>query len=927
MILKGNVWIGMKKVAVMLIAGAMLLGVVPVAMITMPTTVRAEGEFLRLMPSEEYALAEKERGSGLWQLDEDTRPVGEGYDSFLRFDLGAVAGKEVDSIHEATLRLTLLRMPARRSGSIRVWLMQEGETQSEVSETPLEVLLATATVSPQEQSDAAVLEVDLTEHLKKWVEEERRDVSLHLDGLGGEVIAVLAGRDYADPAFRPCLKVVTGSAEDPDRDDLTKTWLADSAVVGRTEGDWTIRSGQSAYWKFGLHRENIQGAVYQAELRLFPIGYPLGSKIRLSLLENQNWNGTDVANGLRPEGKRTLLYEGNVGTEDGTLTLDLTEAFYRAYLEGADSIALELTCMEGEFTLAEEERKAPKLALWVSDDEDIAAVMEAAAYPYGENASEKEIVEDLPQDYTAQNGKRVKLTWAATHWESGQSASDLIKSSGAVQRPLWFEGAKTVLARAVISSGEYQHQLEQQLVLPAEERPDYSAYHFDDMIAPGTRESEKQQAFESVGTVARSRWEKGRIWNYRAMKAEGAMVLNLATEPQGVQYLTVKLSGEEMPCTLKVQDLMQEDNPPLLMETASVSEEEGFFYLTCPLPPAYTEGRDYVTLKLTMMAEDPEATCDLYGAYITSSAYFDPMTFVEQGESVVKKEGSNSHLYRWLKDVYATARERWERISATEGPSQAASMDEVYILEESDSCTIMVRGEEEQLALTLKEGADRVEILRETAYDSARAEALLHTYCDGKVGAVDYGIYRFFFHWGEQEEELPWQEEGMAGIYRDMNRGRYDQFLQEGQMADTDALPEGITVQDGKARTLAPGEVAVFRLAAEPVYHAEWKVSRINGKAVSDLDWKEGVAITSVTLHNQGSIAEDAETYSVYCGVYDRGMLVQMVRKNIEVGSAWDHFRVTLPQSVTAKPGQIVKIFLERAGEDPDTMTPILELP
>lgn len=42
---------GMKKLAVILIASVMLLGVVPVGMISRPTTVSAEGEFLRLSPA------------------------------------------------------------------------------------------------------------------------------------------------------------------------------------------------------------------------------------------------------------------------------------------------------------------------------------------------------------------------------------------------------------------------------------------------------------------------------------------------------------------------------------------------------------------------------------------------------------------------------------------------------------------------------------------------------------------------------------------------------------------------------------------------------------------------------------------------------------------------------------------------------------
>ena len=48
--MKGHLISGIKKLAVILIASLMILGLVPVGLIAKPDTVSAEGEFLRLLP-------------------------------------------------------------------------------------------------------------------------------------------------------------------------------------------------------------------------------------------------------------------------------------------------------------------------------------------------------------------------------------------------------------------------------------------------------------------------------------------------------------------------------------------------------------------------------------------------------------------------------------------------------------------------------------------------------------------------------------------------------------------------------------------------------------------------------------------------------------------------------------------------------------
>ena len=55
--MKGHLISGIKKLAVILIASLMILGLVPVGLIAKPDTVRAEGEFLRLLPIAETSVS------------------------------------------------------------------------------------------------------------------------------------------------------------------------------------------------------------------------------------------------------------------------------------------------------------------------------------------------------------------------------------------------------------------------------------------------------------------------------------------------------------------------------------------------------------------------------------------------------------------------------------------------------------------------------------------------------------------------------------------------------------------------------------------------------------------------------------------------------------------------------------------------------
>ena len=214
---------GMKKLAVILIASVMLLGVVPVGMISRPTTVSAEGEFLRLSPAAETFVSAKldEQGLSGSQIAPGLQMVGDSYDTYLRFDLSSLLDKDTADVHEAKLRLAVVRGGGEGAVPVRLWLMPDNawnESMTYQSRPPVlgEIKLAETAVDSRNARNALV-ELDMTEYVKKWIEDGRTSVSLHLDASGTSIAAVFAGTDYEDKAYRPCLKVVTGDAADPDQ--------------------------------------------------------------------------------------------------------------------------------------------------------------------------------------------------------------------------------------------------------------------------------------------------------------------------------------------------------------------------------------------------------------------------------------------------------------------------------------------------------------------------------------------------------------------------------------------------------------------------------------------------------------------------------------------------------------------------------------
>ncbi len=942
---------GLKNAAVIIIASFMLLGVIPLGMISL-STVSAEGDFLRLYPETQISLTSgtERRNTGIFFESENLYGVGKDQYGYLRFDLRDLLDEKTDNINEATLRLTFLRTPAADKMPVQLWLMPTDNWSRSMKwkDKPSglgEVLLKTVILSPGAEGEPRLFEADLTDYVKKWVEEKRETVSFRLDGLGEGATAFFAGTGHEDPTFRPGLKVVTGEATDPDEKNLKKVTLKETYATGQRENSVAVIGGKDEiFLKFSLNPNNIQGAVYRANLKLHCLSKEPDALLRIERLDNTKWTTESLKEGEKPKGNRQLIYREEDAEVKDYDSINLSDVVMDACVKGETWVTLVLRSERGEIAFGFDGRTKPSMELLVSDHRDALALEETVVGILGENENRKEIVEPLSDDSVAENGVRAAVSWKATEMENPEKpAENILAANGRIHRPKWFQESRDIVAKAVVSAGKYKTDLTYYLSVLPQDEPDLSDAEFGTMLDIGTGEKEKEQLAESTGTVARSRWVDGKNLTYREMGADGMIVLHLAVDAKKQNYLTLKLWEEDDFSGILVSDLQNRKQKSFVIQETgmAVKEESGFCYLTYPIPLSYTQNKNYVSLRLTMVEPKPEETTDVsameereeptisvYSAYITQTPYFDPMNFAMLGEPVIKKEEESS-FYRFLRKIYGAAESTFDFRDA-QNPEETLSEEResgVYTDVENREQTALVFGKEEQLMLELPEKGKTAKIYRDTSYYNAYAEMPGKEYYDGKLQAVDYGIFRIFRNRGRNELKIPWQEEALSGLYRNLAEDSYHSFLSKGQMVDDSVLPEGTPVADGREMMLKPGETVVLRQMAEPLYYPDFRVSEIGGIAVADVKLKEELAISSMTIRAMGTVPREEKQTAILLGVYERGILVGMEQQFLTVSPGQVAAEILLNQPLLIKPGQNLKVFVEDRERECGAMTPILELP
>ncbi len=916
--MKEQLMTAVKKIAVMFSAAVMILGIVPVGLMVSPTTVRAEGEFLRILPQEEMYLGadRTEKENSVLKNNDGTWLAGGTYDAYMRFDIRNLLDKKVEEVHGATLRLVLLRTPAKQVAPLRISLVQEGDWEKSlipVGEVPVGEIL----VSPKEDGAPLVAEVDLTTYLKQWIESGRETVSLHIDGITDGVTAVCAGKNHEDPAFRPCLKVVTGNAQDPDSQDITKVWQKNLIATGQAgkanAGEVVVGNGSHVYLQFGMHPENIKGAIYQAGLQLELLRADADAELKIYQFKEMNADNISQRRKTGLPVDAELIYSGKA-LELGEI--DLAYAFQKAWQEDKTEVNL-LLQGSGGMVFAEN----LDLKVRVSDDEDIRTVMEAVTHTLGENPSAKEITRNLPKEYKAENGKTANIRWKALDNLTGLSAREVVAANGKVRQPRWFEESRSVSATATVTAGDYSRSRSYDMTILPAEMPAHGDSSFGSMVAIGDTESEKKQQFESSGTAMRDRFVAGKNLPYRSLPEKGVMALQLAVSPEEQNYLTLKIWAGDSFDGVQIRSLQNRElnAVSITRPELTAAAEDGFLYLTYPLPMTYTRDRSYVSLQMTAL--QPEALTEnqeipeIYGAYITQTPYFDPATFVDEGEVLVKKLSfADTALYQFFQRIKTRF-------------NQNLTVAERTVVEDEEENMILIKSEDSRLILSLSGQERETDIYQETPYYSAYSRTVVADYAEGKVQAIDYGVYRIFRNQSEESQSLPWQEEGLSGLYRELTEGGYYSFIRDGEMADTSVLPEGTIIENGESFQVAPGETVVLMLVAEPLACPDWRVSEINGQSVSGITLTEEMDLTSVTIRNLGASSEKEQNFVLLCGVYERGMLTGMQKTTVTVLPGQMQETIALPEALRVLPGQALKIFLNHQGTNLQAVTPVLEIP
>lgn len=274
--------------------------------------------------------------------------------------------------------------------------------------------------------------------------------------------------------------------------------------------------------------------------------------------------------------------------------------------------------------------------------------------------------------YTSKDGAEVAVSWTDVRdstiedEKSSYSNDAFLRSDGTVTRPKWFEGTKILTADAKLTLGGVSDTVKDvKLTLPAEAPPPIDNGSLSNYIDIGNTESEKN-GFECVrDNGIKTREVDGVKHTYRTLNKNGAMALSLKCDPVKQNYLTVKFwggdTGEGMLwiCDSETgymnhnnsrqpvrNGLVDRKDWVELITTASEPQfEGGFIYSTYLIPKVYTEGRDYVSLRLystggqtdyasVPIKEQKTPSRGIYAAYMTQNANFDPSEFEEiTGES------------------------------------------------------------------------------------------------------------------------------------------------------------------------------------------------------------------------------------------------------------------------------------------------------
>ncbi len=929
--MKESIRSSIKKIVVMFIASLMVLGLIPVGLLSLRSVSdNNDGKFIRLSPVLETTVSAKSGESEIpgSSYSENCLPAGHYYDSYMRFDIRELLEKDVKNITNVKLRLIPIKTENNSDVPITVSVMENNTWNADMDynskpSSTHDIYVADIDVKSS-QCGKAPIEVDLTEYIKKYISDKREYISLNFKGKGNNS-ATFAGAYYEDSAYRPCLKVMTGDAGDPDPSDLRKSVL--ERAYKNPDG--------STHLTFNLTPYNIQGAMY---------------KIALALNTPQDTDSTAV----KVYCDDIPVFNSDSATYEDMQNIDITHTVNTLYARGATSVNLRVDGVSNIRTVGE---NAPELNISVSDNRDIAAVTEGLVYALESNSSPTDIRSNLAESYTTESGATAKFNWTVFYTDTGNDASDIINSNGSVNPPEWYDNSRQITAVATASAGEYSSTHQYDLTVQPKDLPDYSDNKFINYINFGSGKSESRHSAAYSGTEQHSEWLSGKHFNYRSIAPDDILAFSLKTEKDIQNYLTLKLTAENLEdSALIIENLQNRYAEPIRIEPTDKFEEGGFVYCTYPLPVDFNTESGYTTFRImctnntsaiqqnnsvseeniaqveaenTALPEETEESMvpvwNIYSAYITQSPYFDPLTFADHGETVIEKDSLDDRsFYRTLLNLFNSVKP-----DESDTPQAQPATDDDIVpqtwTKNKDSAIAFTDGEN-NVTFSLPDGDNPIEIYRNTIYYDSYSQVMPDYYNNESLMVINYDMYRVLINRSAHQAGIPAHEQNLAGIYYDLVGKKYYAFLGDGMAADVSVLPAGETLHDGKASIISGETTMILSFLAEPLYFPDWRVSEINGKSVSQVKLIKDISVNQLTIKNVGTATETANELTVLCGVYERGMIVGMEKQTVSIISGYTEYRIPI-NNIAVKPGQVLKVFIEQSDQPPNKMTEKLILP
>ncbi len=452
-----------------------------------------------------------------------------------------------------------------------------------------------------------------------------------------------------------------------------------------------------------------------------------GNNITINYLPNNNWN-KNITYNTKPdtaeETKIVSLKTGSGNRTEGTysrLETDVTQ-----YIKNAkNTVSFHITGGDN----------AAEFASLVSDYPDRSPMLfvsygDAAQADYDKVISEAEeyllggvnIIGKI-SDYKASNGITVSFTWNEVYDttiddEKGAYKNNIyLTSDGSVKRPKWYEGTKSFKCKVTMSAGTTSKQISDVRVkIKPYAVPGFKEENLSNYIDVGNVESEEYSGTKRLESTrdngVQTKTIDGTVHTYRSLNKCGAMSVTLKCSPEKTNYLTVKLWGDDTGDTMlwvcdPVTGCMNTTNTRQPVRNGLVDRKDwvelntlgsspqyngGFIYATYMIPTIYTNGKNYVSLRIystggaadysnVSIKEQTEASRGIYAVYMTDSAYFNPETF-ETVSGALKSSAEPEMIslnkqkevaLTYIKDAVSTFK-NWQIYGRTNYPSYMEGM-------------------------------------------------------------------------------------------------------------------------------------------------------------------------------------------------------------------------------------------------------------